>query len=61
MRNAAAGLAGALLMVLLAGTAYQFVSSRRDLRDHPAPGRLIDLAATVYIWTAAAACPHGCL
>ena len=43
IRNAAAGLAGTLLMVLGAGAAYQFLSSRRDLRNHPAPGRLIDI------------------
>ena len=43
MRRAAAGLAGLLLIVLLAGAAYQFVSSRRDLLMHPPPGRLIDI------------------
>jgi pimeloyl-ACP methyl ester carboxylesterase len=32
-----------LLLLLLAGAAYQFLASRRDLRLHPAPGRLIDV------------------
>ena len=43
MRIAAAGLSGTLLVLLATGAAYQFFSHRRDLRLHPAPGRLIDI------------------
>jgi pimeloyl-ACP methyl ester carboxylesterase len=43
LRDTAAGLLIALLLLLVSGAGYQFLSSRRDLRLHPAPGRLIDI------------------
>jgi pimeloyl-ACP methyl ester carboxylesterase len=43
LRTAAAALLSVLLLLLIAGAAYQFFAGRRDLRLHPAPGRLIDI------------------
>ena len=39
--------AGALLVVLVlalfVGTGYQYLENRRDLREYPAPGQLVDV------------------
>lgn len=37
------GIVAIVACVLLAGASYQFLSHRRDLRQHPAPGRMIDV------------------
>ena len=43
IRTAALGVAGTFLIVFLTGAAYQYLSSRRDFRDFPPPGRLVDI------------------
>jgi pimeloyl-ACP methyl ester carboxylesterase len=39
----ASGVGGFALCVLMIAAAYQWISHRRDLRENPAPGRLIDV------------------
>jgi pimeloyl-ACP methyl ester carboxylesterase len=38
-----AGLAATVVVLLLAGAAYQFVATKIDERKYPAPGRLVDV------------------
>ena len=47
--------AGALFVVavfaLIVGTGYQYLENRRDLREHPAPGQLVDVGGhRLHIW-----------
>lgn len=43
LRKVTTALLCGLLFVLALGAAYQFIASWRDLRLHPAPGRLVDI------------------
>jgi pimeloyl-ACP methyl ester carboxylesterase len=38
-----AGLAGVVVVLLLAGAAYQFIATKIDERKYPPPGRLVDV------------------
>src|SRR3982750_8546 len=38
-----AGLAGVVVLLLLAGAAYQFIATKIDERKYPPPGRLVDV------------------
>ena len=53
---------GALLVLvvltLLAGTAYQYLENRRDLRENPAPGQLVDVGGhRLHLWCIGAGSP----
>ena len=53
---------GALFVVavlaLFAGTAYQYLENRRDLRENPAPGQLVDVGGhRLHLWCTGAGSP----
>lgn len=45
------GLCSLILLAAIAGTAYQWVATRRDLKGTPAPGRLVDIGShRLHLW-----------
>jgi hypothetical protein len=56
---------GALVIVavfaLFAGTGYQYLENRRDLREHPAPGQLVEIGGhRLHLWCTGAGLPSSC-
>src|SRR5688572_32599013 len=50
-RRIVIGLAGVLVIVAVAGAAYEWIASRRDISATPPPGRLIDVGGhRLHIW-----------
>ena len=43
MKRALVGLCGLVILGALAGAAYQWTATRRDLAANPPPGRLVDV------------------
>lgn len=52
------GLSGLLIVGLVAGTTYQWLATRRDLRSTPAPGQLVDVGGhRLHVWCTGAGSP----
>lgn len=61
-RRVGLGALAALVLAMFVGTGYQYLGNRRDLRDYPAPGQLVDVGGhRLHLWCTGAGSPVAVL